>query len=75
MCREIYLKDFLKDFHAIPGFENEFNRFINNLRNSEIIVAFPGAFFFIGEHAVMYGQPALCMSIPLMYLLGLKRVR
>ena len=65
--------DFLKDFRATPGFENEFNRFINNLRNSEIIVAFPGAFFFIGEHAVMYGQPALYMSIPLYVFTGIKK--
>ncbi len=53
--------------------EDEFNKFKTNLNDSEIVVSFPGVFFFIGEHAVIYGQPALYMSIPLYVFAGIKK--
>jgi len=67
------LDQFLDQFKATPDFEDEFNRFKTNFRKSEIVTAFPGAFFFIGEHAVMYGQPALYMPIPLYVFVGIKK--
>ena len=43
------LDQFLDQFKATPDFEDEFNRFKTNFRKSEVVTAFPGAFFFIGE--------------------------
>jgi len=69
-----YLRNLLDKFNPRPDLEDEFNKFRSNLEDSDIIVAFPGAFFFIGEHAVMFGQPALYMSIPLYTVIGIKEI-
>jgi|GEM_PF-6793509 len=42
-------------------------------RDSDIVVRAPGGFFFFGEHAVMYGHPAVYKAIPLYLYVGLKR--
>lgn len=39
----------------------------------DIVVASPGTFFFIGEHSVLYGQPALCMALPRYVYVGVKK--
>ena len=62
----------LNRFKPISRLENQFKMFKKNLCNSDIIVAFPGSFFFIGEHSVMHGQPALNISIPLYVYVGAK---
>jgi hypothetical protein len=66
------LSNLLDKFEPSPNLKDEFEKFKSNLENSELVVAFPGAFFFIGEHAVMFGHPALYMTIPLYVLIGIK---
>jgi mevalonate kinase len=39
----------------------------------EVIVRTPGNFFLAGEHAVMFGHPAVCQALPLYFYVGLRR--
>ncbi|MGD2090974.1 MAG: hypothetical protein PVH61_32670 [Candidatus Aminicenantes bacterium] len=39
----------------------------------EVVVRTPGNFFLSGEHAVMFGHPAVCQAIPLYFYAGFRR--
>ncbi|MDH4222155.1 MAG: hypothetical protein OEV55_01300 [candidate division Zixibacteria bacterium] len=39
----------------------------------EIVTRAPGSFFLAGEHAVMFGHPAVCQSLPKYFYVGVRR--
>jgi hypothetical protein len=39
----------------------------------EVVVRAPGNFFLAGEHAVMFGHPAVCQALPAYTYVGLRR--
>jgi mevalonate kinase len=39
----------------------------------EVVVRAPGNFFLSGEHAVMFGHPAVCQPLPMYFYVGLRR--
>jgi mevalonate kinase len=58
---------------------NELNKLPENVKEKfkkavvDVVVASPGTFFVIGEHSVLYGQPALCMAFPGYVYVGVKK--
>jgi hypothetical protein len=67
MCNNFKIENFQDEPRRWKYYKKEY------FKDSEIIVRAPGGFFFWGEHAVMYGQPAVYMAIPLYFYVGLRK--